>query len=295
MGLVMDICEHITVLDSRRRRSPPAHPQRDAERPEGDRGLPRGRRCARGSPRPELELSLSRSPTATGAHALKGVGLRVDEGEVVALIGANGAGKTHDAARDLRAASSRAAGASASQGRDITGMPARRDRAARHGALPRRAAALRRHDRRREPRDGAPCRSATRRADRERSRAHARAVPARSPSGCQPARRHALRRRAADARDRARAACPGRACCCSTSRRWASRPLIVRLIFRSSCGSQGRGHDDPAGRAERAPGAADRDRATCSRRAGSRGVAQRRACSATRRSSTPYMGGNVAV
>ena len=38
-----------------------------------------------------------------------------------------------------------------------------------------------------------------------------------------PARRHALGRRAADAGDRARADEPARACCCSTSRRSASR------------------------------------------------------------------------
>ena len=48
-----------------------------------------------------------------------------------------------------------------------------------------------------------------------------------------PARRHALRRRAADAGDRPRAARPAQACCCSTSRRWASRPILVQQIFKA--------------------------------------------------------------
>ena len=45
----------------------------------------------------------STPPTAT-IHALQGIDLAVDEGEIVTLIGANGAGKTHDAADDLRPA-----------------------------------------------------------------------------------------------------------------------------------------------------------------------------------------------
>ena len=37
-------------------------------------------------------------------HALKGVSLTVDEGEIVTLIGSNGAGKDHHPAFDLRPA-----------------------------------------------------------------------------------------------------------------------------------------------------------------------------------------------
>lgn len=37
-------------------------------------------------------------------HAIKGISFSVDEGEVVTLIGANGAGKSHDAEHGRRTA-----------------------------------------------------------------------------------------------------------------------------------------------------------------------------------------------
>ena len=39
-------------------------------------------------------------------HALNGVSMTVKNGEIVSLIGANGAGKTHDAAHNYRAGKS---------------------------------------------------------------------------------------------------------------------------------------------------------------------------------------------
>ena len=73
-----------------------------------------------------------------------------------------------------------------------------------------------------------------------------------------PARRDAVRRRAADARDRAGADVASRACSCSTSRRWASRRSSSSRCSQTIKEINEPGHDDPARRAERPPGAVDR-------------------------------------
>ena len=111
---------------------------------------------------------------------------------------------------------------------------------ARHGALPaagqgpcdgpRRSRRVRAHDGHREPADGRlrPARQGRREARRRRD---VRLVPA--PEGTrQAAGRHAVRRRAADARDGARADEPAEDCCCSTNRRWVSRPSWSRRCSR---------------------------------------------------------------
>ena len=67
--------------------------------------------------------------------------------------------------------------------------------------------------------------------------------------------RHALGRRAADARDRARADVAAAACCCSTSRRSASRRSSCTRSSRRSRRSTA-GHARAARRAERQRGAA---------------------------------------
>jgi branched-chain amino acid transport system ATP-binding protein len=66
---------------------------------------------------------------------------------------------------------------------------------------------------------------------------------------------HALRRRAADARDRARRCSPGRGCSCSTSPRSASPPQLVQTIFRIIREINAGGDDDLPRRAERPHGA----------------------------------------
>ena len=57
-------------------------------------------------------------------HALKGVSLTVDEGEIVTLIGSNGAGKIDHAAHDQRHRARRARARSELDGQEIHTMPA---------------------------------------------------------------------------------------------------------------------------------------------------------------------------
>ena len=162
-------------------------------------------------------------------EALKGVSLTVEEGEVVTLIGSNGAGKstTLRAITGLTPASS---GSVVIDGEDITRVPA-------HEIVDR-GIALSPEGRHCFPRmtvrENLDLGAHRRRGDASVARgprARVRAVPA--PAGAREAEgRHDVRRRAADARDRPRADGHARGCCCSTSRRWASR--------RSSCSASTR-------------------------------------------------------
>ena len=73
-------------------------------------------------------LELDDVHTYYGAiHALKGVSLTVNEGEIVTLIGANGAGKS-TTLRSINGINHPREGTIQFQGRDITRAPRARDR-----------------------------------------------------------------------------------------------------------------------------------------------------------------------
>ena len=83
-------------------------------------------------------------------RALQGVSLRVDTGELIALIGANGAGKT-TTLRTISGLLRPSQGAITFDGTDLTSASTDRIVGARHLALPGGPPDLRQPDRRREP------------------------------------------------------------------------------------------------------------------------------------------------
>ena len=89
--------------------------------------------------------------------------------------------------------------------------------------------------------------------------ARVRAVPA-AQGAAQADGRHAVGRRAADARDGPRARRPTRRCCCSTSSRWGSRRSIVEELYDVVQAHRRRRRVDPRRRAVRARGARRRRR-----------------------------------
>ena len=110
MNLVMSVSERV-ARPQLRAKIAEGSPAGGAGRPGGDRGLPgRAGRDGRCSSCADVEARYG------PIKALHGVSLHVDEGEIVALLGANGAGKT----TTLRAISGH-------------GSQARRDRLRRHG------------------------------------------------------------------------------------------------------------------------------------------------------------------
>ena len=156
-------------------------------------------------------------------QALHGISLRVGAGRVVTLLGANGAGKS----TTMRAMSGliplRGGKIVVRRSRHHAREGARTGHRG-HGAGSGGARRVPGHDRPGEPRHGALCAQV-----RVQGRLHRaaglglRTLPA-ALGAAHPGGRHAVRRRAADGRDRALADGAAASCCCSTSRRWAWRP-----------------------------------------------------------------------
>ena len=242
MRVVMGVSERVTVFDNGEQiaeGAPTAVPGRPASR----RGLPREAGLSRGDAR-----SRRTSQTYYGnIQALKGVSLTVDEGEIVTLIGSNGAGKSTTLRSISGISPPRTGSIRFRRARDLEDR-APGHRGPRDLAVSRGPALLLAHDRAREPRHGRL--PAPRQGEHpRRHRAGVRAVSAplereQSEGG------HDVRRRAADARDRPspdgapEAAAPRRAVD-------GHRPGARRPHLRDDRGDHQAGHDDPARRAER--------------------------------------------
>ena len=177
--------------------------------------------AARSRPATDVVLRLTDVNTYYGAiHALQGIDLEVRRGEIVTLIGANGAGKT-TTLRTISGLLHPRQGRSSSTGEDIATSPPHELVTRGHRPCARGPADLLPPDRATRT-----CRWAASPAPKaendEQVDARLRAVPA-AQGAARPEGRHAVGRRAADARHRPGADDPARACCCSTSRRWAWR------------------------------------------------------------------------
>ena len=153
-------------------------------------------------------------------EALKGISISVHEGEIVTLIGANGAGKS-TTLRSISGIVPPRTGRIVFQGAEIQGLAGHEVAEIGIAQSP--------EGRRIFPRmtvlENLEMGAFTRRDQKADPRGHRpRLRPLPAPEGARaPEGRHDVRRRAADAGHRAARSWPSPSCCCSTSRRWASR------------------------------------------------------------------------
>ena len=227
---------------------------RGAAEPARDRGLPRhagGDRLMAAAAEPILRLDDVHTYYGT-IHALKGITLEVREGEVVTLIGSNGAGKS-TTLRSINGLNQPRDGHDPLPGRGHHQAPRARDRPHGHLAVARGPPRLQPHDRAREPRDGRLPAQEGRRG-RRGSRPRLRPLPA-ARRAQEPEGRDALRRRAADGRDRAAALMARPKLLLLDEPSMGLAPIFVERIFEIIKTINEQGTLDPARRAERADGA----------------------------------------
>ena len=170
---------------------------------------------------PDIILKLSNIESYYGPiMAIRGISLEVPRGKIVTLLGANGAGKT-TVLKTISGILDPQKGSIEFLGKPIQRMEA--DKIVRLGLshVPEGREVFPFLSRAREPDDGRLSAQRSRRR-RRRSGAGVRIFSA-AAGTAQPAGRAALRRRAADARDRARADEPADIAACSTSPRSACR------------------------------------------------------------------------
>ena len=161
------------------------------------------------------------------AQALFGIDFELDAGELVAIIGANGAGKSHLPEVPHRPGARRRARRCASRARPIGGLPP--------GEIVRRGLAMVPEGRRLFPslsvEENLLMGALRARAGPWNLERALRAVPdPRARSAAQPGH-VAVGRPAADGGDRPRADEQPRACCCATSCRSGLAPIVIREIY----------------------------------------------------------------
>ena len=161
-------------------------------------------------------------------EAIKGISLTVNEGEIVTLIGANGAGKS-TTLRSIQGINRPKRGKIMFKGEDIVGRRPHDIVKLGISQSPEGRRLFSRMSVRENLEMGAFQRVGQGR-DRAGHRPRVRALPA-APGAADAEGRHALGRRAADVRDRPGADGQAQAAACSTSRRSGLAPILVERIF----------------------------------------------------------------
>ena len=221
MRLIMRLCERIQVLDYGKTIAI-GTPAQVRERPGRADGLPRRRRAPM--------LSVDDLTVRYGrCAAVQDLASRSTRARSSASSARTAPASRRRSRRSSGSCRSPAAAITYLEASRSSGSSRRRSRGAASRSC-RRAAHLRDAHRRGEPR----ARQRPREAHRARPRAALERVLERFPvlrETYRLARGHALRRRAAAARDRAARWSPSRACSCSTSRRSASRRSLIDVVF----------------------------------------------------------------